>query len=173
MVLGLPWLQETNPLIDWEVLSMSFDRKPESKQVNFEIPSKTQTHVTSKTTEPINLRSRAERAFVIQAKLESNELREGEEVETLEPTNTPHTTTPITTSTTTKDQPPIPSSPTTPTRVQRQNPKFPPNLPRNRVKKYRSRSKSPGRTSTDEETTSNINLEDIEDSSPGPKGRPH
>ncbi|KAG6814861.1 hypothetical protein H0H93_011966, partial [Arthromyces matolae] len=72
MVLGLPWLQETNPLIDWEVLSMSFDRKPESKQVNFEIPSKTQTHVTSKATEPINLRSRAERAFVIQAKLESN-----------------------------------------------------------------------------------------------------
>ncbi|KAG6815275.1 hypothetical protein H0H93_010365, partial [Arthromyces matolae] len=315
MVLGLPWLQETNPLIDWEVLSMSFDRKPESKQVNFEIPSKTQTHVTSKATEPINLRSRAERAFVIQAKLESNkqqhyalidsgaagvfasdtmglegkplerpltlqlfdgstattgvishehsdtitldndlkfpvnflltrlhpsiplvlglpwlrkvnpdidwrkmtmtfdgtstiaastilplhrksppvlieeiededapkpskeastfqpllrDLREGEVVETLEPTTTinPCTTTPTTT---TNDQP-IPQSPT---KAQRQNPKFPPNIPRNRVKRYRSRSKSPGRTSTDEETTSNINLEDIEDSSPGPKGRPH
>ncbi|KAG6834033.1 hypothetical protein H0H93_012419, partial [Arthromyces matolae] len=320
MVLGLPWLQETNPLIDWEVLSMTFDRKTDSNQVSFEIPSKPPPHTISKGIEQTNLRSRAERAFVIQAKLESNKqqhyalidsgaagifasdtmglvgkplerpltlqlfdgntantgvishehsdiiilendqkfpvnflltrlhpsiplvlglpwlrkvnpeidwkkmtmtfngtstiaastilplhrksppvlieeiededarkpskdastfqpllryLREGEVVETLEPTNTPHTTTPIATSTTTNDQPPTPPSPTTPTKVQRQNPKFPPNIPRNRIRKYRNRSKSPGQTSTDEETTSNINLEDIEDSSPGPKGRPH
>ncbi|KAG6806587.1 hypothetical protein H0H93_002751, partial [Arthromyces matolae] len=79
------------------------------------------------------------------------DLREGEVVETLEPTTTinPRTTTPTTieptttinpcttTPTTTTNDQPIPQPPTKP---QRQNPKFPPNIPRNRVKRYRSRS---------------------------------